>query len=326
MYCSQCGKKVAENMLFCPFCGSPIVIPDQEAPEEPRVEQTPKPIPAPRPQPPIHLFDDLDDEQNDQPAEFVPLDMDRLEGPLWEDDDAPEERGPEPAAEPDATPKEEAVRLQGRTPDLNRARPRPAEKQGKKRKVPSTYVPQREFNPNDIFLDGEDQWEDDDYSYEEPEEGGFVARHIRGFVALALFVVVLAVLAGWAFSSSGQRSLARAGLAWSPSAYAGVAYDAYRSGGYAQAGSYYAQALDRDSDNYDYANSAAVAYYMAQDFRRAEEVARRAIAIDAGRAEGYQLLVRLYPDPSSRTEELSALIEQGYQRTGDESLKPSGGQ
>lgn len=30
MYCGQCGKKVMENMLFCPFCGSPIVIPDQD--------------------------------------------------------------------------------------------------------------------------------------------------------------------------------------------------------------------------------------------------------------------------------------------------------
>lgn len=30
MYCSQCGKKVLESMLFCPFCGSPIIIPDQD--------------------------------------------------------------------------------------------------------------------------------------------------------------------------------------------------------------------------------------------------------------------------------------------------------
>jgi len=32
MYCGQCGKKVMENMLFCPFCGSPIVIPYQDEP------------------------------------------------------------------------------------------------------------------------------------------------------------------------------------------------------------------------------------------------------------------------------------------------------
>ena len=29
MYCSQCGKKVMDTMLFCPFCGNPIMIPDQ---------------------------------------------------------------------------------------------------------------------------------------------------------------------------------------------------------------------------------------------------------------------------------------------------------
>ncbi|MER2144035.1 MAG: zinc-ribbon domain-containing protein, partial [Eubacteriales bacterium] len=34
MYCSHCGKKVGEDMLFCPFCGKPIVIPEQDdAPE-----------------------------------------------------------------------------------------------------------------------------------------------------------------------------------------------------------------------------------------------------------------------------------------------------
>ena len=32
MFCGQCGKKVMENMLFCPFCGEPIVIPDQDVP------------------------------------------------------------------------------------------------------------------------------------------------------------------------------------------------------------------------------------------------------------------------------------------------------
>ena len=30
MYCSHCGKKVADMMLFCPFCGEPIVIPEQD--------------------------------------------------------------------------------------------------------------------------------------------------------------------------------------------------------------------------------------------------------------------------------------------------------
>ena len=30
MYCSHCGKKVGDTMLFCPFCGEPIVIPEQD--------------------------------------------------------------------------------------------------------------------------------------------------------------------------------------------------------------------------------------------------------------------------------------------------------
>ena len=30
MYCSQCGKKVNDTMLFCPFCGSALVLPEQE--------------------------------------------------------------------------------------------------------------------------------------------------------------------------------------------------------------------------------------------------------------------------------------------------------
>ena len=30
MYCSHCGKKVGDTMLFCPFCGEAIVIPDQD--------------------------------------------------------------------------------------------------------------------------------------------------------------------------------------------------------------------------------------------------------------------------------------------------------
>ena len=31
MFCSRCGKKVLDSMLFCPFCGSEIIIPDQDA-------------------------------------------------------------------------------------------------------------------------------------------------------------------------------------------------------------------------------------------------------------------------------------------------------
>ena len=30
MFCSQCGRKLGEGMLFCPFCGAEIVIPEQD--------------------------------------------------------------------------------------------------------------------------------------------------------------------------------------------------------------------------------------------------------------------------------------------------------
>ena len=41
MYCGQCGKKVMDNMLFCPFCGSPIVIPEQDEPQQPAAAAVP---------------------------------------------------------------------------------------------------------------------------------------------------------------------------------------------------------------------------------------------------------------------------------------------
>jgi len=47
MYCSQCGKKLGDAMLFCPFCGEPIVIPEQDdaqvAPDSPVTADAAKP-------------------------------------------------------------------------------------------------------------------------------------------------------------------------------------------------------------------------------------------------------------------------------------------
>ena len=50
MYCSHCGKKVNDTMLFCPFCGDPIVIPDQDEPAAvaPAADSTPE-MPAAEP-------------------------------------------------------------------------------------------------------------------------------------------------------------------------------------------------------------------------------------------------------------------------------------
>lgn len=332
MYCSQCGKKVMDTMLFCPFCGSPIVIPDQDegrpaaaAPKSPveenavsmqHMEHIEPALPASEPE-------EVDD------VGFIPLD---LRSELWKEPSREEEKPKNADVSQEVSEvlssqlKEEPVRLQGVKPDLSAARPHGAPKIAS-RKSADTYVPQRQFDPNDIFLDGEtdedefvDYEDGDDFEYEEAEKGSFFARHIRGCVSLILFAVVAIVILGWMLSGSGQQALARAGLAWNPEVYAEVAYEAYQNGSYALAGGYYVKALQRDADNYDYANSAGVAYYMANDTLTAESMARKSIDINPARPEAYELLVRLYPDATARPLEIQGLIQTGYQLTGSESL------
>ena len=464
MFCSQCGKKVTENMLFCPFCGKPIVIPDQE-PEEagssaapgreaegarvgeaaaraegdgettqildaPRQfgEETARSERSARAEAPVRSGEEAKDgaellrrggeaaahtgsgdganpildmslqaekaaahsgrlareaaeasprsegairagaeasgrsrEEAQNGAETLGDSSERRESPQQmearraETDAAPrrgaakglqidweeEERfrplddmDPEPVHEEPENPREELsellshrlreepVRLKGRAPDLSNVH-NPDRPGASSRRKASSYAPVREFNPNDIFMDGDDYDEDDDdeeYAYEEPEEGGFFVRHIRGVVGLSLFVIVLAIVAGWAFSGGGQRVLAQANLAWQPSVYEKLGYDAYQNGQYAVAAGYYEQALKRDGRNYSYAYSAAVASYMAGDTERAAEMGKKAVEIDATRVDGYQLLQRLYPDASARPWEIQSLIQQGYRLTGDASL------
>ena len=60
MYCSHCGKKVGDAMLFCPFCGEPIVIPEQDEP----TEAAPVPVEAPAKAVPV---------TKEEPAEPAPL-------------------------------------------------------------------------------------------------------------------------------------------------------------------------------------------------------------------------------------------------------------
>jgi len=325
MYCSQCGKKVTETMLFCPFCGSPIVIPDQD-----EQEKAPGSAPA-EPKGKVEEISAKLPEKTAGEIEFVPLDVDHLMDETVKDEKpaSDREKGSDVLREVSETLSaqlnEEPVRLQGRTPDLSAARPHSAPKISS-RKNAQTHVPQRQFNPNDMFLDGEDEEEyedfEEEYEFEEPEHGSFFVRHIRGFVSLIMFAVVAAVLVGWAFSPSGQQALARAGLAWRPEVYAEAAYSAYANGSYALAGSYYAEALERDSSGYDYANSAAVAYYMANDSLKAEAMARKAIEVNPARAEAYQLLQRLYPNADTRPADIQSMLELGYQLTGGKSPDP----
>ncbi len=330
MYCSQCGKKVKDNMLFCPFCGSPIVIPEQDdddrqAPAAP--VQRPESKPASVAQKENAFAEVLEELSEEGKNEFVPLDLDiKWEEPHAQPKAETEDISREVSDVLNRQLQEEPVRLQGRTPDLSASATRGAPKISS-RNTADTHVPPIQFDPNNMFLDEEDEddyddFEDDDfeYEYEEPEHGSFFMRHIRGLVTLILFAVVALVILGWALSAPGQQALARAGLAWKPTVYAEVAYEAYQNGSYALAGSYYAQALERDGESYDYANSAGVSYYMANDSLNAEAMARLAIKINPSRAEAYELLLRLYPDASTRTMEIQGLIQTGYQLTGKESL------
>ena len=98
MFCSRCGKKVLEYMLFCPFCGTEIVVPDQQAASEVESEAKPgfdfeasgsEPAESAEPAFPHPEVDDGSAEETDD-APFT-FDKPRME-PVEEPDEAPLER------------------------------------------------------------------------------------------------------------------------------------------------------------------------------------------------------------------------------------------
>lgn len=68
MYCSRCGKKVLDSMLFCPFCGAQIIIPDQDAPE-PIAEEKPSAEPVSGEETSVFSFDLPEDDEPGVEAE-----------------------------------------------------------------------------------------------------------------------------------------------------------------------------------------------------------------------------------------------------------------
>lgn len=332
MFCSQCGKRVMDTMLFCPFCGSPIVIPEQDEVDmlspaetaEAVVEWSEK----------ESVAEDLtqgdgesviqdEDEVADEEEAFVPLSMEEISKPSPVRDDVSRQI----SAILNEQLREEPVRLQGHAPDLSNVH-RPETSAGT-----NTIVPQKQLGDGDLFMDDEDEYDKlddydeyddydaaDEYDGEDDEETGFFVRHIRGIVALILFAVVAAIFVGWAFSHGGQVSLAKAGLAWRADAYNELGYEAYEEKNFVLAAEYYVKAYERDSGNYDLANSAGVAYYLAKNYLKAEEYAQLAIGIDPGKVQAYELLQRLYPDMEKRPLEIQALLQNGYRLTGKSSL------
>ena len=468
MYCSQCGKKVMETMLFCPFCGSPIIIPDQEKMEtavepvdglpvngnENTSAQKRADVASNLDQPlsgqasadqtmPDQALSDriysetalpemerLDEDRSDSPTSKAwkePGQKSEIEDDLalwtppdWENSQATTEPERDTAKnsasgredkdyhpkslfdrnlegnseahrvpahgdrtdalhrardienveeeefhplnlsaeaqtafeprysdrsksdEPDAHSSEplnrgeSPIRLNGRAPRLEgkplKSHPSSVASNGSTRRAASTLVPSKSFDPKDMFMDDEDDYDafddidvdedlDEDYEFEDPESGRFFVRHIRGIVGFSLFGILVLVFLFYAFSDLGQMGLARINLAWSAESYSRLGYESYQNAQYEQAGSYYEKALARDSDNFDYASSAAMAYITGQNAEKATMMLKECIQIRPDSLEAYLSLLSLYPDSATRPWDVTQLLQQGYQMTGDDRLK-----
>ena len=469
MYCGQCGKKIVDSMLFCPFCGSPIVIPDQDEapsptaarPQEPETAQrnarhqetdAPAAMTA-RPQEAEAAQRDARSQETDAPAAMAARPQEaeaaqrnarhqETEAPAAmaarpqeaeatqrnarsQETDAPAAMAAHPreaeAAQWNARPQKiaaaqrvapfapespvatvekrgteatapfvtEPVRVDrpvslfdspvpGKAPlrdeefiplsfeeaspevaqpskdiDIVSARigiedvkPEPAASrrpapqelyrpESARRRASQTFIPVKDVDPEDMFMDGGEDADDyddydldeddgryrEDFDFEEPENGGFIQRHIRGVVGLALLLILLVICVVWAFSLNGQRTLAKANLAWTAQPYADLGYEAYRQDSDLLAARYYEKALARDESNYEYAHSAMVAYYEAEDIPSAAAMLKKCIAMNPDSPEPYQEMLILYPDAQTRPWEIQELIRQGYARTGNAALK-----
>jgi len=356
MYCGQCGKKVMENMLFCPFCGSPIVIPEQDeapaaasVPREPAEEKAAAEEVRPVQARPLSLFDSFDfpeedvEEQEESAEEepFVPLSFD------FDDDSASQAQEAAPG-DGFAAVTPEFVEADEPAEEIRPARrnvPETLRPERNQRRSGNTYIPVREIDPDDMFmddLDDEDEYdeydgddydmddapsrrryrdEEDEFDFEEPEYGGFFQRHIRGIVGLILMLILALICVIWAMSPKGQLVLARVNLAWKAQPYADLGYEAYHQDSDLLAARYYEKALTREADNYEYAHSAMVAYYEAEDIESAAAMLKKCIELAPDNSEPYLEMLVLYPDAATRPWEIRELVRLGYQRTGNEALK-----
>ena len=399
MYCSHCGKKVGEDMLFCPFCGKPIVIPEQDDGLTEAVAAVPletgqeKPsdesiqaaeggkAPAEAESIPTSVYENenkqdalrqaesLDDAaaelldwnrqrrshmeadvwaRPEAPAgDFTPLELDDPDGKLEESDWKEEIIRKKQSVTLEKKPPEikrsedQTVRLEGSAPKLEQdaqgVKPRTGEPG--RRKPANTLVPPKTMDPEDIFMDDkrapydeEDPYDYDGreedlkgrFDFEDDDEGSFFMRHLRGIVGLALFAILLLMFVIYAFSKPGQLSLARVNAAWSKDAYSALGFEYYQAGNYSQAGLYYERALQREPTSYSFASSAAMAYLEAGDNERATAMLKRCAEIDPAKLEPYAYLLKLYPDAASRPWDITQLLQQGYQRTGDARLNVTG--
>lgn len=176
MYCSRCGKKVLDTMLYCPFCGAQIIIPDQDAPE---------PAPKPAAAPPAYSFELTDEALPEQEAaegaspeveDLFPWERDAevADEPVEEasEADVPEEESQEPA-EDIPEPAEERTRapLDRRPNNVGNIVP------GKRSN--GTLVPDKPLMPDEsaMFLDDagdfDDEFDDDEDDFDDFDDDDY---------------------------------------------------------------------------------------------------------------------------------------------------------
>lgn len=353
MKCPNCGRENPGIRLFCSRCGE--LLPDSEARvPEPAVQEPDDDIKIyrkarkPEPKPAANEPKDApvpvpDDDAFDGETDFFTR-RERVRR-LYEEDwpeltqkaeprvrerifDGRADEKPKDGDSPYARPSEDVRR----PPTLTR-------KNRLQTGRPSTLVPKRDVTPdpeNLFSVRGETPFDEDDFDraprapkkpirraspYEEPESQSFLMRHVRGIVGMILLAVTVTIVLTWAFTPGAQLVLARLDLAWSASAYASLGNEAYDAGRYGEAGRYFGVALTKDADNANYAVYAANSYIQGGETAKAISALKKLIALQPGNADYYNTLMGLYGGYENMPEDAKALVNEGYERTGDERLK-----
>ncbi len=308
MYCSHCGKKVLDTMRFCPFCGTKIILPEQD-------EDVSSPAPQKKAEKPVE-------------EERFTFDMTQEETGV---DASSHEDAPAAKAEPE--------------PVVLEKKEEPLKKVNSVRETPpagDSFKASVGFDEEDDYdsfersrqkqealyrsyrnSDDEDDEDDDD---EDDYEDGFFARHWKG---LLVFLLLIALVGGgvfFAMTDQGQTMIAKFNYPLpfiKAETYGRLGYAAYQDQSYEDAGAYYERALSREPDSFNYAQSAAMAYIAAKDTNKAADMLKRCIELEPKNVDLYLHLLSLYPDASTRPAEVVGLIERGYAETGDVRLMPS---
>ena len=320
MYCAHCGRQNADEMLFCGYCGKPLVTEDKN----PQPDDSESRALYGRP-------------ESSAPAKAKDVPIARRASTIVPVREKPQEDDPfalaaeTPVRRPVPSPAD-VVRS---TPAEPPRKATPGTEAVQRGRDARTIVPRREveWDEGNIFLeDSENEAAPTERvqrravrrqknAYEEAERGGFFARHIRGFVSLFLLMMVAVVVTMWAWSPAGERVLAQLNLSRQPAAYARLAEQMNETGSREMEGYYYLRALGLDPDNLDYAICAANAYIASGNNAKATEALVRVVELQPDNVDAYVLLSNLYPVVNTRPEDVRNLIQQGFARTGDSRLQ-----